>query len=115
VHDAVILVIKGLVGGALVVAFALLSQGLSPKRFAGLFSAAPAVALAGLTIALVDKGAHEARQNSVGMLAGAAGMMAYAAVVVPLLRRVSAGRAAVLALGGWTLVAAVVAVPILVA
>jgi hypothetical protein len=33
-------------GGALVVAFALLSETLKPKRFAGLFSAAPAVALA---------------------------------------------------------------------
>jgi hypothetical protein len=47
--DPVILVIKGVAGGSLVVAFALLSEGLSPKRFAGLFSAAPAVALAGLT------------------------------------------------------------------
>ena len=47
-HDVLILAIKGLVGGTLVLAFALLSQSLDPKRFAGLFSAAPAVALAGL-------------------------------------------------------------------
>ncbi|MGN6867121.1 MAG: hypothetical protein ACTHMY_01835 [Solirubrobacteraceae bacterium] len=42
-HDVEILAIKGLAGGAVVVAFALLSQGLEPKRFAGLFSAAPPV------------------------------------------------------------------------
>jgi len=109
------LLIKGLAGGGLVLAFALLSAGLEPKRFAGLFSAAPAVALAGLTIVLLDKGAHDAHQNAVGMLAGSAGMVAYAAAVVPLLRRLHASRAAAAALGAWTLAAAVVAVPVLVA
>jgi uncharacterized membrane protein (GlpM family) len=114
VHDVLILAIKGLAGGLLVVAFALLSEGLSPKRFAGLFSAAPAVALAGLTIALLDKGAHEAHQNAAGMIAGGVGMVAYAAAAVPLLRRVRASAAATIALGAWTVVAAVVAVPLLV-
>lgn len=114
-HDLVMLVIKGLAGGSLVVVFALLSESLSPKRFAGLFSAAPAVALAGLTIVLLDKGAHDAHQNTVGMLAGSAGMVAYAAAVVPLLRRLSAARAAAGALMAWTVAAAVVALPILLA
>ena len=41
-HDVVVLAIKGLAGGTLVVVFALLSQSLDPKRFAGLLSAAPA-------------------------------------------------------------------------
>ena len=102
-------------GGLLVVAFALVSEALSPKRFAGLFSAAPAVALAGLTIVLLDKGAHEAHQNATGMVAGSAGMIAYAAAVVPLLRRLRASRAAVAALGAWVLAAGAVAVPVLVA
>ena len=108
-----ILIVKALAGGGLVVAFALLSEGLSPKRFAGLFSAAPAVALAGLTIVLLDKGAHDAHQNAVGMVAGAAGMIAYAAAVVPLLRRMRASRAALIALSAWAAMAAVVAVPVL--
>jgi uncharacterized membrane protein (GlpM family) len=107
--------VKGLAGGLLVVAFALLSQGLSPKRFAGLFSAAPAVALAGLTIVLLDKGSHEAHQNAVGMVAGGAGMIAYAAAVVPLLRRLRASLAAIVALGVWVAVAGVVALPVLAA
>jgi uncharacterized membrane protein (GlpM family) len=111
--DPVILVIKGLAGGGLVVAFALLSEGLSPKRFAGLFSAAPAVALAGLTVTLVDKGSHSAHENATGMIAGGVGMLAYAAVVVQLLRRARAKPAAALALAAWTAVAAIVAVPLL--
>lgn len=112
--DPLILVIKGLAGGGLVVAFSLLSEGLSPKRFAGLFSAAPAVALAGLTVTLLDKGAHSAHGNATGMIAGGVGMVAYAAVVVPLLRRTSAKQAAAIALVAWATVAAIVAVPILV-
>lgn len=114
-HDVLILALKALAGGGLVTAFALLSEALSPKRFAGLFGAAPAVALAGLIIVVLDKGPHEAHENTVGMLAGGAGMVAYAAVVVSLLKRMPASRAAVVGLGAWTSVAALVAIPILLA
>ena len=107
-HDVVILGVKGLAGGILVVAFALLSQGLSPKRFAGLFGAAPAVAIAGLAIVLLDKTPHDAHQSTVGMIA-------YAACVVPLLRRRRASVAATLALSAWLAVAALVAIPVLTA
>ena len=113
--DVVILAIKGLLGGTLVLAFALVSQGLEPKRFAGLLSAAPAVALAGLAVTLLDKGAHDAHQASTGMIAGAAAMAVYAAAVIPLLRRARAPVASRAALGGWAGVAAVVAVPLLAA
>lgn len=113
--DVVILAIKGLLGGTLVLAFALVSQGLEPKRFAGLLSAAPAVALAGLAVTLLDKGAHDAHQASTGMIAGAAAMAVYAAAVIPLLRRARAPVASMAALGVWAVVAAVVAVPLLAA
>lgn len=108
-----VLAVKGLVGGTFVVGFALLGQVLEPKRFAGLLSAAPAVALAGLTITLIDKGAHDARLASVGMIAGGVGMIAYAASVIPLLRRTRASVAAFTAVAIWTAVAVVVAVPLL--
>jgi uncharacterized membrane protein (GlpM family) len=114
-HEIAILAFKGLAGGALVVSFALLSEGLSPKRFAGLFSAAPAVAIAGLAIALLDKGSHEAHESATGMIAGAAGMIAYAAWVVRLLSRMGASPAAAIALGAWVAVAAIVAIPVLIA
>jgi hypothetical protein len=48
------------------------------------------------------------------MIAGGAGMVAYAALAVPLLRRKRAAAAAALGLIAWTLVAAIVAVPVLV-
>ena len=112
-HEVLIVAVKGLAGGCLVLAFALLSQGLSPKRFSGLFSAAPAVAIAGLIVVLLDKGAHSAREESFGMIARAVGMAAYAACVVPLLRRTRAASAAVAALTAWFAVAAVVAIPLL--
>jgi uncharacterized membrane protein (GlpM family) len=115
VHDVLVLVVKGLAGGCLVVAFALISESVSPKRFAGLFSAAPAVALAGLAIVLLDKSPHDAHQDAVGMLAGCAGMIVYAAAVVPLLRRLQASRAATAAVVAWIIPAAIVAVPVLVA
>lgn len=114
-HEVLILAIKGLAGGLLVVAFAVLSQALEPKRFAGLFSAAPAVALAGLTVVLLDKGHHAAHQETVGMIAGGAGMISYAACVIPLLRRTKAVRAAAIALGPWFVAALAAAIPVLVA
>jgi hypothetical protein len=110
-----ILIGKGLAGGGLVVVFAVVSECLAPKRFAGLFSAAPAVALAGLTITLLDKGAPDAHENAVGMIAGSVGMIAYAMAIIPLLRRTPASRAALTGLAAWALVAAAVAVPLLVA
>jgi uncharacterized membrane protein (GlpM family) len=114
-HDVAILALKAIAGGTLVLVFAAISEALAPKRFAGLFGAAPAVAIASLTITVLDKGDHDAHQSSVGMLAGAAGMIAYAAVVVPLLRRHPATRAAAVALSAWVAVAAVVAVPVMLA
>ena len=111
--DVLILAAKGLAGGVLVLAFALLSEGLSPKRFAGLFSAAPAVAIAGLTITVLDKGAHDAHESAAGMIAGGVGMVAYAAAVIPLLRRTRALTAAGVALSAWLAVAVAVALPLL--
>jgi uncharacterized membrane protein (GlpM family) len=67
------LVVRFLVGGAIVSIFALAADVLKPKGFAGLFGAAPSVALAtlGLTIATQGKlyAATEARSMIVGDLA----------------------------------------------
>lgn len=71
------------------------------------------MAIAGLVIVLLDKGPHDAHQESAGMIAGAVGMSAYAAAVIPLLRRLRAGRGAVIALGAWFLAAAIVALPVM--
>src|SRR3954447_22744103 len=113
VSDVATLAVKGVAGGALVVAFALVSETLEPKRFAGLFSAAPAVALAGMAVVLLTKGSLAARENAIGMIAGGVGLVAYAAAVVPLLRRTKAPRASLLAMPIWVVTASVCAWPLL--
>jgi uncharacterized membrane protein (GlpM family) len=113
VSEIVTIAIKALAGGALVVAFALVSEAVSPKRFAGLFAAAPAVALASLTITVLTKGAGEAQKSGVTMMAGAAAMSVYAAVVVALLRRTGSKAGAAAAMGVWTAVAAALTLPFL--
>lgn len=112
--NVAVLAIKAVAGGALVVVFALISEGLRPKRFAGLFSASPAVAIAGLAITLLDKGGHAAHQSSLGMVVGGVALVAYAAATIPLLRKFRASVAASLALSAWLVTAVVVAVPMMV-
>ena len=110
--EVLTIVVKALAGGALVVVFALISEAAMPKRFAGLFSAAPAVALAGLTITVLTKGAHDARDSSTTMMAGAAAMAVYAAVVVALLRREGSRKATAAAMAVWLAVAAALTIPV---
>lgn len=112
--NVAVLAIRAVAGGMLVLAFALISEGLRPKRFAGLFSGSPAVAIAGLIITLVDKGAQAAHQGALGMIVGAVALVAYAAATIPLLRRFRASIAATVALSAWLVTAAVVAVPMMV-
>ena len=61
------------VGGATVSLFAVIADVFKPKSFAGLFGAAPSVALATLGLAIVADGkmyaAIEARSMSVGAIA----------------------------------------------
>jgi hypothetical protein len=106
--------IRAAAGGCLVLAFAVLSEALKPKRFAGLFGAAPAVAIAGLVVTLSTGPASDAKDGTLGMLAGAAGMIAYAMAVVSLLKRHTAHAAAAIAMVAWFAMAGVLAVPLLV-
>lgn len=111
--DAIAVIVKALAGGSLVVVFALLSESLHPKRFAGLFGAAPAVAIAGLAVTLVSKGVVDARDGSLGMIAGSAGMGAYACATVLLLKRTRPLASSVAGLVVWAGIAIAVAVPLL--
>jgi len=70
VSDVVSILLKGVAGGSLVLVFAAISEVVKPKRFAGLFGAAPAVALAGLVIVHATKPVNDAHDNAIGMLAG---------------------------------------------
>ena len=97
--------LKVLVGGCAVVGFSLIGQAGHPKRFAGLFSAAPSVALASLAMTVVAKGASATLPYAQGMLIGSAGMVAYCLVSLVLINRLHALLGSILAWLAWFAVA----------
>jgi hypothetical protein len=100
--------LRAVVGGLFVTAFALVAEALEPKRLAGIFSAAPSVALASLMLTVVFKGHADAAAATRGMAVGAAAFTAYCLVDVPALNRWGALRGSVLSLTVWgALVAAI--------
>lgn len=90
--------------GLLVCLFAVISEVCKPKRFAGLFGAAPSVLLAGVIITLLTKGAATATLTAEGAIAGAVGLICYALLAAPAIERYKALVGSVLALSGWFLV-----------
>jgi hypothetical protein len=83
--------IRFIVGGCVVSVFALLGDILRPKSFAGLFGAAPSVALATLGIAVALHGASYAAVQSQAMMLGAVALGLYSVVVCQLLMRFRVG------------------------
>jgi uncharacterized membrane protein (GlpM family) len=67
-----------LIGGMVVSAFALLGDLFKPKRFAGLFAAAPSVALATLGLTVASEGKSYAAAEAHAMVAGAIAFFIYA-------------------------------------
>ena len=59
------------VGGLVVSAFALLGDLLKPKSFAGLFAAAPSVALATMVLTVLEDGKKFVSMEARSMLVGA--------------------------------------------
>jgi hypothetical protein len=98
--------LKTVCGGALVLLFAALAEMLKPKRFAGIFGAAPTVALAGLIIGLIDKGPAEQAVSARTMIAGAVGLTAYSLIAVPALNRLGPAKGASIAGLGWLVTSA---------
>lgn len=80
-------VVRFLVGGIVVSVFSMLGDVLRPKSFAGLFGAAPSVALATLGIAIYVHGADYAARQTWAMTAGAIALAAYGGTVCHLLMR----------------------------
>jgi hypothetical protein len=75
------ILIRFLIGGAVVSVFAILGDLLKPKSFAGLFGAAPSVALATLGLTVATEGAPYAASEARSMIAGAIAFTAYASFV----------------------------------
>jgi hypothetical protein len=95
------LLLRALAGGIMVSVFALLGDSLKPKSFAGLFGAAPSVALASLALTYHSRGAQYVAIEGDWMVAGAVAFSAYAWLVCRLLR---CGRSSVLAVASASLI-----------
>jgi hypothetical protein len=109
-------ILRFLIGGVIVSAFAVLGDLFEPKSFAGIFGAAPSVALATLALTISGKGkmyaATELRSTIIGAvalfgyaLAASRAMLRYnlpAVVAAPLLMTVWAA----IAVGLWTVLLA---------
>jgi hypothetical protein len=79
------LILRFVIGGAIVAVFSATGDVLSPKRFAGMFGAAPSVALATLVLAYAKKPASYAALEGRSMILGAVALGVYAIVVAWLL------------------------------
>ena len=96
-----------LIGGLVVSVFATIGGLFKPTSFAGLFGAAPSVALATLALAILKDGKTFAGSECRSMMAGAAGLCLYSILVSQLLSRfrLSALTATLSATSLWLLTA----------
>jgi hypothetical protein len=99
--------VRFLIGGFVVSAFATVGGLFKPVSFAGLFGAAPSVALATLALAISKNGTAHAATECRSMMAGAVGLCLYSVLVSLLLNkfRVSALTATLSAMPLWFLTA----------
>jgi hypothetical protein len=98
--------LRFLTGGLVVSLFAVIGDVLRPKSFAGLFGAAPSVALATLGLAFWKHGGEYVAIEGRSMILGAFALTAYSLVVCQLRANWSAPKATLVALAIWLAVAA---------
>ena len=79
--------LRFIIGGCAVSLFAVLGDLLRPKSFAGLFGAAPSVALATLGLAFAKEGPSYVALEGEAMILGALALAIYSFVVCHLLAR----------------------------
>ncbi|HEY2040199.1 MAG TPA: DUF3147 family protein [Edaphobacter sp.] len=81
------LLVRFLVGGIVVSIFAVLGDILRPKSFAGLFGAAPSIALATVFLSIHQHGKSYMSYEARSMMFGTLGFLVYAIAVSWVLRR----------------------------
>jgi uncharacterized membrane protein (GlpM family) len=101
------LIFRFAVGGFIVSLFAALGDALKPKSFAGLFGAAPSVALATLGLTIAADGKLYAAIEARSMIIGAIAFCAYAALCSRLMmsNRIHSKLATTSALAVWLICA----------
>jgi hypothetical protein len=101
VSPLLIIAIKALVGGTVVVAFAALGELLRPRGLAGIFAAAPSIALGSLAVTVLVSGSGSAASQLTAMVAGAAALAVYCLVGSESVKRFGAPKGAVTAMTAW--------------
>lgn len=97
--------LKGLLAGVVVVSVSVLASALKPKMLAGLFGAAPSVAIASLLVtSLGQHSPDRAALNGRGMVCGAVGMGAYCALALFLIPKLGPWLGSVVPWAGWAAV-----------
>jgi hypothetical protein len=94
------LLLRFLIGGTVVSLFAAISDLLRPKSFAGLFGAAPSVALATLALVVRSNGALYTALEGRSMIAGSVAMFVYAYAVRCVMMR---GKRNALSVTAWAM------------
>ena len=100
-------ILRFFVGGLAVSGFAALGDIFRPRSFAGLFGAAPSVALGTLAITISSKGAPYAATEGRSMIFGAVALCLYSMAVREIMRRreMSALTATLVSMPVWLIVA----------
>lgn len=100
-------VIRFVIGGLIVSAFAVIGDIFRPRTFSGIFGAAPTIALSTLAITYIKDGASKAATEGRSMLLGAAAIFVYSLITRYLLLKWhwSSLPAALIAYIGWIAVA----------
>jgi len=75
------IVVRAFLGGVVISAFAIMGDIVQPKSFAGLFGAAPSLALATLALATIQHGSVYASLEARSMTLGAVSFFIYASAV----------------------------------
>ena len=101
------LALRFTLGGVIVSLFAVAGEMFKPKTFAGLFAAAPSIAVATLAMAYAEQGGTYVAIESRSMLMGSAALFVYSAACVATTKRdtIPVWLGAVLAWVAWTAVA----------
>jgi len=97
------LIFRFMVGGLVVSFFAVIGDVLKPKSFAGLFGAAPSVALATLGLTIMTDGKAYAALESRSMIVGACAFVVYAWCCMRVMtkHKIPAKSATILGLAVW--------------
>ena len=103
--EALLVLARALLSGTLVVAFSVLGEVLRPKSFAGIFAAAPSIALASLLIVGMAQGTFDIVLAASGMLVGAVALTVALVVGIDSVKRFRGKWGSFAIIGTWLVAA----------